>query len=79
MDLLSSSVRSIRKVLENLELIDTHILANYMERIRSLKTELQGAKRDILLLNDYGERVRRASDIEQSLFDLRVDILCLME
>ena len=50
-----------------------------MDRLRSLEMELQGVRRDILLLDDYGERVRKASDIEQSLFDLRVAISRLME
>ena len=35
LDLLSGSVRSIREVLKNPDLIDTHVLSNYMERIKS--------------------------------------------
>ena len=31
------------------------------------------------MLDDYGERVKKASDIEQLLFDLRVTKLHLME
>ena len=48
LDLLNGSMRSVRGVLEIRELIDTHILANYEEKIRSLKKELQGARREIL-------------------------------
>ena len=40
-----------------------------MEKIRSLEVELKGARMEILLLDDYEERVRKASDIKQSLFD----------
>ena len=79
LDLLSGSMRSIRGVLENPELIDIHILANYMNKIRSLEVELQDARREILLLDDYGESVRKASDIGQLLFDLLVAISHLMK
>ena len=79
LDLLADSARAIKKAIKNLELVDAHILMSYLEKISSLEAELQGARRGSLLLDDYGERVRKAPDIKQSLFDLRVAISCLME
>ena len=79
LDLLADSVRTIKRAIEHPELVDMHVLTSYLEKIRSLEAELQGARKEVLLLDDYGGRVRRASDIEQSLFDLRVAISRLME
>ena len=56
-----------------------HILMSYLEKIRSLEAEIQGARREILLLDDYKERVMKASDVEKSLFGLRVAMSHLME
>ena len=79
MDLLGDSVCSIRRVVNNPDHVDAHVLTKYMNKIKSLKVELEGLKKEILSLNNYGRHVRRASDIEQNLFDFRVAISHLME
>ena len=62
-----------------MDLIDAHVLSSCMDKIKSLEVELQGVRREILLLDNYRQCARKASDIEQSLFDLRVTISHLME
>ena len=79
LDLLADSVRTNKKAIENPDLVDTHILTSYLDEIRSYEGELQGLKKDILSLEDIRERVRKASDIKGTLFDLWVAILHLTE
>ena len=59
--------------------MDTHILSNYMDEIKSLEVDIQEVKRGILSLDDFGGCVRKASDIKQSVFNLRVAKSHLME
>ena len=77
LDILSGSLPSIIGVFVNPELINTHVLANYL--ISSLKPDRQRARREILLFDDCEEWVRRAFDIDLFLFDLRVAVLHFME
>ena len=44
------------------------MLTSYLDEIRTLESELQGLKKDILFLDIFGEHVRKASDIMQILF-----------
>lgn len=55
------------------------MFTNYKDKIKSLEVELQRVKKEILLLNNFGGHVRKAFDIEQTVFDLRVAIYHLME
>ena len=55
------------------------MFTSYLDEIRSLKSELQGLKKDIFSLDCFIDHMRKASNIEQTLLDLRVGILYLME
>ena len=44
------------------DLVDTQVLTRYLDKIRSLELELQGLKDKIFLLDDMGERLRKATD-----------------
>ena len=79
MDFLSGSVQNFRGVLKNPDLLDAHVLSKYMDKVKTLTVELQRVKREILSFDHYGECIRKVTDIEQSLFDLKVAISCLME
>ena len=79
LDLLGDSVWTIKRMVANSDLMDAHILTNYIVEIRTLEGQFQGLKKEILSLDDVRGHVRKASDIEQTLFDLRVAIHCLME
>ena len=79
LDFLADSVRTIRRAIENPEFVDMHVLTRYLDEIKNLEGELQALKKDIFSLEDIGERVRKASDIKGSLFDLGVAISRLME
>ena len=79
MNLLSDSLRHVKRVLKNPDHVDTHILSNCINKIKSLEVEIQGIKGEILSVDNFGGYVRKASDIEQTLFILRVVIYHLME
>ena len=71
--------------MKNLDFVNTHVLRSYLDKITSLEGELHvhRLKKDtctcILSLEDIEERMQRASDIDETLLDLRVAILTLME
>ena len=50
-----------------------------LDEIRSLKANLDGLEREILSLNVYERRRKRASHIERDLLDLRVVVSRRME
>ena len=79
LDLHADSVQTIKKAIENPDIVDTHILTSYLDEIISLEGELQGLKTDILSLEDIGDRVRTAFDIKETLFDQLVAILRLTD
>ena len=66
-------------MVENSDFVDAHMLISYLDEITSLKSELQGLKKDILFLDNFGERVRRVSYIKQLLLQSQVVISRLME
>ena len=44
------------------------------ERLKSIDTDLQGIKRDMLLIDDYESLAGRENGLEEALFELRVAI-----
>ena len=78
LDILEDAARAIKR---NVEVpgVDESVLVNYMDKIKSLEEELQGLKKEIISLEDFGERIDRASGIERTLFELRVVITRLMK
>ena len=72
-------MQTVWKAVENPALVDAHVLTRYLDELRSLESELQGLKKDTISLDNFEERVRKACDIKQNLFNLRVAILHLVE
>ena len=81
LDLFWDLVETIRRVVENPDFVDTHMLTSYLDPTRSFEGELQRLKKDILSLDDMGECVQQASGtcMKGNLFNLRVVIFQLME
>ena len=78
-NLLGDSVQTIKRAVEDPDLVDAHVLTSYLDEIKSLESDLQGLKKGILSFDNMGERVRKPSDIKQMLFDLQVEISHLTE
>ena len=72
MNLFGHAVHTIKRAFENPDFISEHLLFGYVEEVRSHEGELQGFNKDIPSLHDIDRRMRKASDIKQTLFDLRV-------
>ena len=66
-------------MVEKPDIVDTHVLTNYLDKIRSVKRKFEGLEKEILSLNDFGGRLKKASHIKCTLFDLRVAISGLTE
>ena len=49
------------------------------EKLKSIDTDLQGIKRDMLLIDEYESLVRRTGGLEEALFELRVAIKHLLK
>ena len=62
-------METIRGAVKHPEIVDAPLLASYQDTIGSLEEELQGLRKEILFVEDIGERLRRASDIDGNLFD----------
>ena len=61
LDSLENSTRDIRRAVETPK-VGKHVLTNYLVKIASLEVELQGLKREILLIDNYEERKKGLSD-----------------
>ena len=59
LDVLGDPVRSIKTVVDKSDLMDAHMLINYMDKIKGLKEELQALRREILSLISYRGPVER--------------------
>ena len=55
------------------------LLEGHEERLKSINTDLQGIKWDMLLIDDYESQAGRATGLEDTLFELRVAIKCLLK
>ena len=67
--------------LQHTDFVDAHVLSYYVDRIMRLKGELQGLKKNILVLYavGIGECMQRTSNNDRSLFDRTVSTLHLLE
>ena len=55
------------------------LLESQEGRLKSIDTDLQGIKRDMLPIDDFESLARRASGLEEVLFEVRVAIKCLLK
>ena len=78
LDVIEGSVLGIQRDLGKADL-DVPMLVNYMDKIKRLEGKLEGLEKELLSLDDFGRRLERASEIERTLFGLRVKITRLME
>ena len=72
-------MKTVQGDLEKPESVDIHVLLDYTHEIESLEGELQGVKKDILSLDDFGERLEWVSNIKRILSKLRITISRLTE
>ena len=79
MDLIDGSVKTMKRVLGNPKVVDQYTLSNYRDKVRNLEGELQGLKKEMLFLDDYGGRIGSASDIEDAFLNMKVVISRLTE
>ena len=78
-DITEGSMKIVQRDLEKPESVDIHNLLDYTHEIKSLEGELQGVKKYILCLDDFGERSERVSNIKLILSKLRISISRLTE
>ena len=76
LDLLWNSVQTIRRAVKNPDFADAHVLRSYQNKIESRRRAARVQEKDLLLI---GHCVQRASDIDGTMFDLRVAISWMME
>ena len=67
------SVGEVRRAVDAYD-VERHALTTYLDKTKCLEGELQVLKKEILSLDEYGDRKTRASCIERDLLQLRVDI-----
>ena len=46
------------------------LLESHDDRLKSIDTDLQAIKRDVLLIDDYESLAGKADDLEEALFEL---------
>ena len=63
-------METIRRVVKIPDFVDTDIIKSYLEEIKSLEGKLQVVKKEIFFLEDVGDGVQRASNIDVILFNL---------
>ena len=59
--------------------LDICLLEGHEERLKSIDTDLQGIKCDMLLINDYGSLAGKAAGLEEASFELQVAIKRLLK
>ena len=55
------------------------MLEGHEEKLKSIDADLQGIKRDLLLINDYESLAGRAAGLEEASFEIQVAIKCLLK
>ena len=55
------------------------VLEGHEERLKSIDTDLQGIKHDMLLVDDYESLAVKAAGLEEASFELRVAIKCQLK
>ena len=78
LDILDNAARAIKRNIGVTE-VDEDVLVNYMDEVKSLKARVEALEREILALEEYGGRMDRASEIQSTLFDLKVGITRLLK
>ena len=68
----------VKRVAEEKE-IDVCMFEGLEERLKSFDTELQGIKRDMLLIDHYESPAGKAAGLEEVSFALQVTIKCLLK
>ena len=48
--MMDGSVKAIKRVLKNPEVVDLHVLSNFMDKVKSLEGELSELKKELLCL-----------------------------
>ena len=69
MDQIHNSLLKVKRVVDDKE-VDRCLLEGHEERLKNIDVDLQGIKRDMLLIEDYESLARRAADLEEALFEL---------
>ena len=75
MDQVHDSLTRVKRVVDdkNNE-VNMCVSEGHEGKIKNINVDLQGDKRDMLLAKDYESLARRATDLEEVLFELRVAI-----
>ena len=68
----------VKRVVQDKE-TDICVLEGHEERLKSIDTDLQGIKHDMLLIDDYENLVWKAGGMEEVSFELRLAIKCLLK
>ena len=61
---IGESVQTIREAVENSDFVDRYVLRSYLDKISSLKGELQGLKEQIFSLENVRDRLQMVFNIE---------------
>ena len=72
-----NSLTKAKRVVE-VKQTDMCLLEGLEENLKSIGTNLQGIKRDMLLIDNYESLAGRAGGLEEALFELRVAIKRLL-
>ena len=75
---VQDSLMEVKRVVEEKE-TDMCALEGHEERLKSIDTDLQGIKCDMLLIDDHESLVEKAGGLEEALFELQVAIKCLLK
>ena len=73
------SLTKVKSVVFGTKETDTCVLEGHEEGLKSIDSDLQGIKRDVLLLDDYQSLAGKAASLEEALFELRVAIKRLLK
>ena len=65
-------MQTVKGAVENPDIVDRCVLKSYVDKITSLDGKLQGLKEKIFSPEDACDLVLMASDIEGTLFNLRL-------
>ena len=67
------SLMKVKRVVDGKDL-DVCSLEGHEERVKSISDDLQGVKRDLLMIDDYESLAERAAGLEEVSFEIRVVI-----
>ena len=68
----------VKRVVED-KVLDMCMLEGHEETLKHIDTNLQGIKRDMLLIDDYERLAGRAAGLEEASFELQVAIKSLLK